>query len=258
MNKRVGLLPLLLLASTVLAQTLERRGDPTSTGVVLPDRAVTLAAKIVGRVAAVNAEEGDAVEAGAVLIDIDDAVPRADLAAARAELERQQINRAHMKKLADRVGVLRKQNAASQENLDDAQFRYAAAEQSVASAEASAAKAAAMLEETKIRAPFSGVIIEKRVEVGDVTSPGEPLLRLESHDRLKFRTSVKEHDVVGLRRGQQVTIIIDALDDLRLSATVSKIIPSGDRTTHEFDVEAVLPARDGLFPGMFGKAEFAQ
>lgn len=258
MTKRFLLLPLVLLASVSMAQTVATRGAPTSTGVVMPDRSVTLAAKIVGRVAAVNVEEGDTVEAGAVLIDIGDAELRADLAAARARLKREELNRAHTKKLAGRIEALRKQNAASQDNLDDALFRYAAAEELVAGAGAAVARAEAMLDETKIRAPFPGVIVEKRVEQGDVTSPGEPLLRLENHDMLKFRTGVKERDVVRISRGQKVAVIIDALDDLRLEATVSKIIPSGDTSTHEFTVEVRLQAHDGLYPGMFGKAEFAE
>ena len=59
----------------------------TSTGVVMADRNVTLAAKIVGRIVAVNVEEGQSVAAGDVLIDIDDAQLRADLSSARAALE---------------------------------------------------------------------------------------------------------------------------------------------------------------------------
>jgi multidrug resistance efflux pump len=113
-----------------------------------------------------------------------------------------------------------------------------------------------MLDETKIRAPFAGVIIRKNVEMGDVTAPGEPLLVLEDHATLKFRTGVKEKDIAGIDKGQAVTVTIDALDDLALPATVTKIVPSGDPSTHEFVVEATLPRREKLYPGMFGKARF--
>jgi multidrug resistance efflux pump len=115
-----------------------------------------------------------------------------------------------------------------------------------------------MLDETKIRAPFSGVIIRKNIESGDVTAPGEPLLILEDHGILKFRTSVKEQEVARIDKGQNITVTIDALDDLALQATVTKIIPSGDLSTHEFIVEATLPQQDKLYPGMFGKAEFTR
>lgn len=247
----------LLLTPVAGAQNLDVSRTLTSTGVVMPNREVILAAKIVGRVEAVNPEEGDFVETNEILIDIEDAELCAGLTAAKARLKREELNRTHMKKLAERIQSLHEKNAASAENLDEATFRYAATEELVASAKAALAKAEAQLSETKIRAPFSGIIIKKRVEPGDVTSPGEPLLKLEDHSKLKFRTSVQEQDVPLITKGQTVTIIIDALNDLELGATVTKIIPSGDTSTHEFIVEAVLPAQDRLYPGMFGKAKFS-
>lgn len=115
-----------------------------------------------------------------------------------------------------------------------------------------------MLAETKIRAPFGGIIIEKHVEIGDVTAPGEGLLKLEDHHVLKFRTSVKERDIPRIESGQKVDITVDARNGLELEATVIKIIPSGNTTTHEFVVEAALPVQDKLYPGMFGKAKFSR
>jgi RND family efflux transporter MFP subunit len=126
----------------------------------------------------------------------------------------------------------------------------------VAGAKSEVARAQAMLDETKIRAPFAGVVIRKNVEIGDVTAPGGPLLVLEDHATLKFRTGVKEKDIARIDKGQAVTVTIDALNDLALSATVTKIIPSGNPSTHEFVVEATLPPQEKLYPGMFGKAAF--
>lgn len=257
MNSYIKLLiPLLLLGTASIAQDRVARLPPTSTGVVVPDRSVTLAAKIVGRVNTVNVEEGDRVDAGKILVDIADAELRANLAGAEARVRMEEVNWAHQEKLAVRVRNLREQGTVSEENLDDANFKVAAGEQMVANARAEAARARAMLDETKIRAPFSGIIIRKMVESGDVTAPGEPLLVLEDHSTLKFRTSVKEQDITRIDKGQMITVTIDALDDLALEATVTKIIPSGNLSTHEFIVEATLPQQEKLYPGMFGKAEF--
>lgn len=247
---------LILFSSISLAQVSIIPRPATSTGVIVPDRSVTLAAKIVGRVSSVSAEEGDRVAADQILVDIADAELRANIAAAQARLRMEEFNRAHQEKLADRIRNLREQGTVSAENLDDANFKVDAAEQSVAGAKAEVARARAMLDESKIRAPFAGVIIRKNVEVGAVTAPGEPLLVLEDHTTLKFRTSVKEQDIVSIENGQTVTVTIDALDDLTLEAKVSKIVPSGDASTHEFVVEATLPQQGKLYPGMFGKAEF--
>jgi RND family efflux transporter MFP subunit len=255
-SRVMPLLITLIFMAPLPAAAVDAHRTPTSTGVVIPNKSVVLAAKIIGRVAAVNADEADKVERGDVLVDIADAELRAELAAAEARLKREELNQTHMKKLAARVERLHAQNAASAENLDDANFRLAAAREQVATARADVVRSRAMLDETKISAPFSGIVISKGVEVGDVTAPGEPLLKLEDHSVLKFRTSVNERDVPLIETGQPVTVTIDALDDLELVAKVSKIVPSGDEATHEFVVEALLPPADKLFPGMFGKATF--
>lgn len=259
MNKNTTLpIFLVLFCSISLAQDRVEQFLATSTGVVMAERSVTLAAKIIGRVAAVNVEEGDRVEAGDVLVDIADAELRANLAATQARLRMEELNWAHQEKIAERIRNLREQGTVSAENLDDANFKVDAAEQAVASAKAEIARARAMLAESKIRAPFAGVIIRRDVEPGDVTAPGEPLLVLEDHDTLKFRTSVKEQDIARIENGQTVTVTIDALNNLALTATVTKIIPSGDLSTHEFIVEATLSRHNKLYPGMFGKAGFAR
>lgn len=258
MTKSVASGILILMCGVSLGQQPVNLPPPTSTGVVVPNRTVTLAAKIVGRVAAVNADEGDQVETGSVMVDIGDAEFRANLLAAEARLRMEELNWAHQERLAERVRSLREQGTVSAENLDDANFKVEAAEQAVASARAEVARARAMLAETKIRAPFDGVIIRKDIETGDVTAPGEPLLVLEDHATLRFRTHVKEQDIPRIEKGQIITVTIDALDDLALDATITKIVPSGDLSTHEFLVEATLPAQDKLYPGMFGKAEFTR
>ena len=259
MNRRVVIPTLLLLVCSVaLAQDQPDAFPATSTGVVMADRSVTLSAKIVGRVSSVNVDEADRVGVGDILVDIEDAELLANLAAARARLRMEELNWAHQEKLAERIRNLREQGTVSAENLDDANFKVDAAEQSVASAKAEVARARAMLAETKIRASFAGVITRKDVEPGVVTAPGIALLVLEDHASLKFRTSVKEQDIAHIEVGQTLTVTIDALDGLALVATVTKIVPSGDLSTHEFVVEATLPRHDKVFPGMFGKATFAR
>jgi multidrug efflux pump subunit AcrB len=128
----------------------------------------------------------------------------------------EKLNSAHQDRLAERVRRLRAQGTVSAEDLDDRNFKVATGEQMVANAAAEVARAKAMLDATKIRAPFSGVVIRKNVEPGDVTAPGEALLGLEDEGTLKFRTSVKEQDVVRIDKGQTIRVTIDALDGLAL------------------------------------------
>jgi membrane fusion protein (multidrug efflux system) len=245
-----------ILLTSFVHPVAEAQTNRTSTGVIVADRSVTLAAKIVGRIAAVNVEEGQSVAAGDILVDIDDAQLRADLSSYRAVLSQEKVRLDYMKKLDDRFSALYQQKSISLDKADEAKFNHEVAATNVQRAQADVSKIEVMLAETKIRAPFSGVIIGKTAEIGKVTVMGEALLELEDQSTLKFRTRVKERDIAHIEIGQEMTVTIDALDDLRLAGTVSTIIPSGDISTHEFTVEATLPPQDRLYPGMFGKAEF--
>jgi RND family efflux transporter MFP subunit len=257
----VAALVVLCIPQSAAAQAVpneDSRVVRTSTGVVLPDRSVTLSAKIVGRIAAINADEGDYVERGAILIDIDDSELQAELASAQVNLNQENLSVSHLEKLDKRYRNLYRQKSASAEKADETAFRYAMAREQVRRAQAAVDKVKAMLAETKITAPFSGVIVKRAAERGQVTSPGQPLLVLEDHSTLVFRTSVKEEDISHIEKGQTAIVTIDALNDLELDGRVSKLIPSGDLSTHEFEVELVLPTQDKLYPGMFGKADFSR
>ena len=124
-------------------------------------------------------QEGQSVEAGDVLIDIDDTQLRAERSSARAVLSQELVRLDYMKKLDDRYQSLYEQKSISLDRADEASFNYEVARTSVDRARADVDSIEAMLAETKIRAPFSGVIIGKSAEAGKVTATGESLLMLE-------------------------------------------------------------------------------
>jgi RND family efflux transporter MFP subunit len=221
----------------------------------MPNRAVALSAKIMGRIQVITRDEGQGVKEGETLLVMDDAELQADLASAQASLALAKVELEHRKRVDARMKRLHKTQSISEDELDEGKFRYAAARERYRIAEAEVAKVKALLKETLLIAPFGAVVTAKHAEIGQLIQPGEPLLVLEDHSQLKFRTKVKEQDIPHIVIGQTVYVTIDALNDLRLEGKVSKIIPSGG-PTHTFVVEATLPAREKLLPGMFGKAEF--
>lgn len=242
-------------AVTAIAQTAASNRS-VSTGFVVPARSVALAAKITGRINAVNGEEGQRVKAGERLIGLDDAELRAELASATGSLALAKTELSYKRKVEERMQRLGKSKSVPQDKVDDAEFDHAAARDRMAIAEAALARVRARLTETQLVAPFAGVITSRDAEVGQLTQPGTPLLVLEDHSRLTFRTRVKEQDIPHIEEGDAVSVTIDALGGVSLQGEVSQIIPSGDRKTHAFEIEVALPAHRKLFPGMFGKAEF--
>jgi len=245
----------LCCAAAAVAQTAPPNRS-VSTGVVEPARSVILAAKVTGRINTINAEEGQRVATGDELIRLDAAELEAELASAIGSMALAETELAYKRKVQERMQRLGKSKSVSQDRVDDAQFDHAVARDRLAIAKAALARVRARLAETRLVAPFDGVITARDAEVGQLTQPGTPLLVLEDHSRLDFRTLVKEQDIPHIGNGDAVTVTIDALGGIGLQGKVSQIIPSGDRKTHAFEVEVTLPAHEKLFPGMFGKAEF--
>ncbi len=242
--------------SAVQAQAIAASPRYASTGVVMAGRSVALGAKIMGRVQTVIHEEGDHVRQGDVLLGLESLELQAQLASAEASLSLATTELAHKERLATRMRRLYTAKTLSEDQLDDATFDLAAAREKARIAKAALDKAKAALDETVLTAPFDGVITGKHVEVGQLTEPGAMLLVLEDQHQLKFRTSVKEHDVARIEKGDRAVVVIDALGGKAFAGQVSKVIPSGDLKTHAFVVEIDLPPLQKLYPGMFGKASF--
>ncbi|MGQ0555369.1 MAG: efflux RND transporter periplasmic adaptor subunit [Nitrospiraceae bacterium] len=120
-------------------------------------------------------------------------------------------------------------------------------------AEANRRAAEAQLSYTMVRAPFEGVITEKKVEAGELASPGQPLLKMEDPQRLRLEATVAEGDLKSVSRGDKIPVVIDALGGQALTGLVSQILPAGDPHTHTFMVKVDLPKTPGLKTGMFGR-----
>lgn len=123
-------------------------------------------------------------------------------------------------------------------------------------AEAGKQAALAKLSYTVIKAPFDGVITEKQVEVGELASPGQALLKMEDPQHLRLESTVAEGDLKAIARGDTISVIIDALGPEPLKGTIAQILPAGDPSTHSFLVKTDLPPTPGLKTGMFGRMQF--
>lgn len=108
---------------------------------------------------------------------------------------------------------------------------------------------------TVVKAPFDGIITEKKVEAGELASPGQPLLKMEDSRQLRLEATVAEGDLKSVSLGDKIPILIDALGVQPLRGTVSQILPAGDPQTHTFTVKVDLPITTGLKSGMFGRLQ---
>ncbi len=253
--KLPGLLACSILFSTLIADAASAASTRIVTGDVIANRSVTLATRIMGRITRIHATEGDAVDGGQVIVEIDDTEYQAQLKVAEAVKERAQAEFAHRQRTRERLEKLTQNSAISQDAVDEAIYalEVAAANLKVAKAEIDSIKS--ILAETRIEAPFDAVVIRKFAETGLVTQPGQALYEVQDQSKLKFKARVKERDLAHIKLNDEALVTITALGDEPVSARVTKLIPYGD-DRHTFIIELDLPDRPGLYPGMFGKAVF--
>jgi membrane fusion protein (multidrug efflux system) len=187
-----------------------------------------------GYIERVSVEEGDMVQSGAALVQVNTAVfaaqrqqADANLALAKASLQR-----------VEALGEL-----ASQAQLDQARTQLAIAESSAELARISHTRSI-------IRAPFDGVVSKLNASVGEIAGPGTPLVRLVQLDPVHVRISVSDRDVVSLQPGMKAAISTEAIADV-FPGTLINVDPAADLQTRSFTAKLSVDNPDRrLLPGM--------
>jgi RND family efflux transporter MFP subunit len=231
--------PLQVELVEVKAAEIPRRVEVT--GQVAAVYQATLSSRIQGTIENILVREGHQVHKGQTLVLLDSRDLEAELARAKAEVENARAQR-------DRMAELYQKDAVSKQELENATRGFKVAE-------ANQKAVVAQLSYTVVKAPFDGVITEKKVEVGELASPGQTLLRMENPSELRLEATVAESDLRAVSLGATLPVVIDALGPEPLRGTVSQLLPAGDPQTHTFMVKVDLPKTTGVKSGMFGRLQ---
>ncbi len=203
-----------------------------------PWQSATLAAEVAGTVEQIKVEIGDLVEQGDELIHLDCEVEVAALAAAEAQV-------AENRRLLAEVERLAKRNVAATTELEAAKARLAVSE-------AQLAQARENLELHTIKAPFSGAVNARHVDVGDLAAQGISLLEIVDTSKLRVVFHVSEYEVDAFAVGSEVALRPNRRSGQPLNPQVQFVAAAADPATRMFRVEAVLDETDGLRGGMQG------
>ena len=222
-----------------------------ATGYVTARRKATLAAKITGKLTEVNIEEGMHVKEGHVVARLEDTTSQAELAWSKARLEaarkamaETEVRLAEARRTLTRTQGLKEQGIKSPADLDADQAEVDSLEarlklqgEEVKVAEGEVALRIRLWEDSIVRAPFSGVVISKDAQVGEMVSPisaGGGFTRtgictIVDMKSLEIEVDVNEAYIARVQPGQKVEAILDAYPDWRIPAHVITTIPSADR-----------------------------
>ncbi len=196
-------------------------------------------------------EEGDVVSAGAILARVEERDYQSKVA--RAEAGIAQVKAGEEKALNDlnRAEALFAAEALTRPDLDAARAAHRSAVAESAAARADLDVAATALRDTTVRAPRSGVVLERKLDRGALASPGTVVFVIGAVDAIKVVFGVPDAVVRQLRPGMSLGATADAVVAQTFTGRVTMIAPAADRETRLFSVEVTIPNREGVLrPGM--------
>lgn len=251
-----------------------------ATGVITPRVEVTVKSKAGGEILSFPFNEGDVLKKDTVAVRLDPETEEArtnqaeaGLLAAEARLEKAQITKKDAAKRLERQKKLFADGIISDQELDDAKVDFEQARADVKLFEAELIQATEMLKEarerladTEIKAPFTGTILNKFVDAGQVisstissASEGTPIFTMANLDDLFVTTMVDEVDISRILPGQPAATMVDSLPGRTFTGVVDRISPKGkvERTVTVFDVvvEITDENKELLRPGMTADVE---
>lgn len=259
---------------TPVRQDLDVRLEYTAD--ISPNQVVNLFSRVDGYIARMYVDKGDFVKAGQLLVEIDHtdyvhAVNRAqaNLAAARAEVLRQEANLRNARLALDRMKALIKDQFVSQQDLDTAQVNFDSAVAQLESARAQVKQMEVALQQAQtnlaysyIRAPFAGYVAERNLDPGayvtgstaSTSTMSRGILSLHDIETVRTLIEVVEKDIPLIRIGQAAEIRADAYPDRIFTGRVTRTVQAVNRNTRTMTVEVDLPNPDHLLKGgMFAR-----
>ncbi|MEW6411536.1 MAG: efflux RND transporter periplasmic adaptor subunit [Candidatus Zixiibacteriota bacterium] len=215
----------------------ESQASLVASGYVVAQRKAEVASKATGRLKYLGFEEGDTVLANQIIGELENEDIKANLELARANLVRAMADSLNAGRNYRRQAQLYETGSITEAVFEDAETAYALAKAGVAAAEASLKAAEVDLEYTYIRAPFSGTILTKNADVGEIVAPFASsasskgsIVTLADMNSLEVEADVSEANIHKVSVGQKCDIILDAYPGRTYPGEVKKIVPTADRS----------------------------
>jgi RND family efflux transporter MFP subunit len=238
----------------------------SATGYVVAARKAEVASKATGRLEFLGVEEGDAVQNGQVIARVENADMQAALDYSIAILDQMRAESSQAAISYGRQKELLKSGAATKADFDISEAQFKGLSAQVKSAMASVKAAEVALENTFIRAPFDGTVLNKYADVGEIVAPMSSsasskgaVVALADMGSLEVEADVAESNIQRVILGQKCEIILDAYPETRYHGYVKKIVPTADRSRATVMTKVGFSDKDGrVLPEMSARVNFLE
>ncbi len=200
-----------------------------------------IAAQNSGIVQSINFELGDKVKKGKTLVQIDADILHAQIKAAKANLSSAQDSSQNSSKDYERYKALLDSKSITQKEYDDALLKMNSSKSNVLANEANLRQLEIQAYKKNIKAPYDGIVVEKNIQLGEWVNAGTAVAKIVDPSNVEVIFNVPSNIVNGLEVGTQYPMNIDGKE---ISATLSAIIPNGDKLTRTFPVQFKANIKD--------------
>ncbi len=209
---------------------------PSITGSVQPERRADLRAEVSAIVLSVLKENGDPVRRGDLLVRLDDTSIRDTLTAAVASESAAIQAFEQAERQFQRMTTLRQTGVVSTQQVEDAESHRNTAQSDREAARTRVVTARQQLERTEVRAPFDGIVSDRKVSAGDTAQVGKELVKVIDPHSLRFEGLVSADSIGEVTAGQQVVFRVHGFEEHDFLGTITRVNPSANATTRQVEV----------------------
>jgi membrane fusion protein, multidrug efflux system len=245
-----------VVVNIALVETGEAENIVRFTGDVRAQRDIRLLSQVAERIVDLRADRGDRVRANQVLAVIENSLLARGVDQAEAGLMSARATLSNLESEYRRSTRLFEEEAISSQQYESLKTQYENAQAAVRQVEAALEQARTQYENSYIRPPFTGVVSNRFVELGDMVTPGTPVFGLIQTDTMRVMANVSEREFGIIELGQEARLRVATYPDRVFHGRVAKITPILDPVTRLSTIEARFPNSDRLLiAGMFGELE---
>jgi membrane fusion protein, multidrug efflux system len=228
---------------------------PVVTGSLQPERRADLRAEIAAVVLQVLKENGEPVRAGDLLLRLDDTAIRDSLASAEETVRASNQAFEQAERQVQRLKTLQAQGMTSTQALEDAEVRRNNAQSELVAAKARVVSARQQLQRTAVRAPFDGVVSDRKASVGDTVQVGKELVKVIDPRSMRFEGLVSADRMHELKLGQNVAFRVNGVASGDFAGRLRRIEPTANATTRQVEliVDFTKPADAPRVAGLFAE-----
>jgi membrane fusion protein, multidrug efflux system len=209
---------------------------PAITGTIQPERKADLRAEVPAVVLAALKENGDTVKKGDLLVRLDDTAIRDALASSEAARRAAEQAYEQAQRQFERMTTLRKSGMASAQQVEDAEIRRNNTQSDMEGSRARVVSARQQMQRTEVRAPFDGVVSERKVSAGDTAQVGKELLKVIDPRSMRFEALIAADHVGEVEPGQSVSFRVNGYGEQEFAGRVRRVNPAANPTTRQVEV----------------------